>query len=191
VATFFGNNDSGTANTTLSAYTWWLVAGYACPNTGLQNVTTLDINIANIGDGTGHARLAIYTFAGAFVAQWDTEKVAAGTGWLVGTAFVDRAAAPINPVQLTGGASYLLVATGDYGVDNMKFYYDAVASGLAKLDFTDYTANFPATIPGGADNDTHEICIRCGVEPAGGGAAPGYEILKSDNPQVAMRRGGR
>jgi hypothetical protein len=163
MATLFGNNDDGTLSNNFFAYAFWLAAGYACPGSGLQNVTTLDLNISGVG--MGNVRCAIYTAAGTFVAQWDTEKDPAGAGWLAVTSFVDRVGGAISP-QLTGGDSYLLVVGGDGSVE---VYYDDVGSGVGHVDYADYTGGFPVSL---SHNDqTREPCIRCGVEAAAGGGA--------------------
>jgi hypothetical protein len=162
--TYFGNNDNGATANNMFAYTWWLAAGYVCPGSVLQNLVTLDLNISAVA--SGNVRCAIYTAAGVFVAQWDTEKDPSGAGWLAVTSFVDRSGTPITP-QLTGGDSYLLVSTGD---GTVSYYYDTVASGLVKIDYTDYTGGFPVSL--GPSDQTREPCIRCGVEPPSGGGGP-------------------
>jgi hypothetical protein len=161
--TYFGNNDSGSGSAGHQTYTFWLAAGYACPGTGKQDVKTLDINVYLYGEGTGNLRCAIYTTAGAFVTQWATEVDVIG-GWNAVTSFVDQAGSPHSP-QLDGGTSYFLLSTGD---GNVTTYFDAVSSGVAKAIYSDYTGGFPANL-GASSNETREMCIRCGVEPAAGG----------------------
>ncbi len=165
--TYFGNQTSATSNST-GAYAWRLVAGYTCPGSGAQDISTLEIEVAALG--VGNLRAAIYEIDGTFITQWDAEKDPAGIGWLAVTDFVDQGGTPHSP-QLTGGTNYQLVVTGD---NSVEVGVNVVTTGLVKLVTTDYTGGFPASLTGGSDH-AREYTIRCGVEPA---AAGGIVVLR-------------
>ena len=163
--TFFGNDAAGGAALNLSSYMWLLAAGYACPGSGNQTVLSLDINMHDADYG-GQVRCAIFTAAGAFVAQWDAAYTPAAGGWYeVGAFHAQDNTTDITPV-LTGGATYFLCVGGAAG------YYirvNEVVSGVGKVYYTSsYLTGFPANLPA-LDNQTREPCIRCGVEAAAGG----------------------
>lgn len=166
MATYFGNNSNGD-DYNVFGLNYYNAAGYACPDTGPQDVLALDGNAQDAGT-SGNMRCAIFTAAGAFVMQWDAEYRPSGAGWLSKSAFVDQGGSPIATPQLTGGDTYLLCLTGDGGDFNTR--YHAVASGLGKHSGAEYTGGFPANLPASSDA-TRSPCIRCLVEPAAAGGS--------------------
>lgn len=163
MSTYFGNNDSGsTSNTLAGSYSWYFAAGYACPGTGNQTLLSLDINVAKIA--SGNFRMAVYTDAGNFVAQWDAEYAPGSTGWYSITSFVNQGGSPITPT-LVGGNMYILIITTD---GTHEVYHDTAGANTCGLITTDYTGGFPATITP-AGSSTREYCVRALVEPAAAG----------------------
>jgi len=167
--TYFGNNDDGAGQNPFNAsWTWFLVVGYTCPGTGLQNLITLDININTVD--TGNIRMAIYDTVGNFIAQWDDQYTPGGTGWFAKTSFVDEGEAPINP-QLTGGVNYILAATQDGAGSTHSIKYDTVGENTVKYVTSDYTEGFPDPIVISSPASDREFCFRAGVEPAAAGGS--------------------
>ena len=165
MATYFGTEtyDSTTSN---SGSMRWLDAGFVCPGSGTQNVSSLEVYIGNAGTGT--VRAGIYNSSGNLVAEWATALDPESTGWLSGTSFINAAGNPLSPVQLTGGQTYRLAI---YPVSSgLEYGYLNCGATDGQYDFADHSGGLPDTIPGG-DDVAFTPTIRCGVEAAAGGSA--------------------
>lgn len=83
---------------------------------------------------------------------------------------------PGDPVTLTGGTNYRIVATTDAGIAG--FQNTSVASGVAGINFNNYTAGFPDPLPA-QTNTTVLWATRAGVQ----GAAASWTIALATNPR--------
>lgn len=164
--TYFGHEQLTGDNTTMDVYSKYFLAGYTCPGSGTQNVVSLELGVAGVS-AAANARMAIYTVAGAFVTQWETElQPGNSTHWEAVTSFVNQAGAPHSPT-LTGGASYLLVVSCD-SAGKISVYYTATSE--CARNGSEYTGGYPATI-NNVDVSSVEFAMRCGVEPAAAGGS--------------------
>jgi len=160
----------------------WAPAGYVCPGSGLKRILALEGEVKYISS-TG-MRLAIYE---------GTKLVCEGNAVLnpvnASYAWVGYAEDSITwrnaYVGLNGGVTYRLALINVNGL-----YWrgtNGLPSGTWKYNSGDYSGGAPDPLPAGTDYTTL-VNLRVKV---GSYVAKGYEILKSDNPQLMMRRGGR
>jgi hypothetical protein len=160
----------------------WATAGYVCPGSGLKRILVLEGEVKYISS-TG-MRLAIYEGT-KLVCEGNAvlNPVNASYAW-VGYA-EDSITWRNGYVGLKGGVTYRLAL-----INVNSLYWrgtNGLPSGTWKYNGGDYSAGAPDPLPTGTDYTTR-VNLRVKV---GSYVAKGYEILKSDNPQLAMRRGGR
>ncbi len=156
--TYFGYTSPGDGSINPNGYTRWLIAGFSCPDSGVQNVASLDVWITNAGAGT--VRAGIYTSGGTMIAEWAAALDPSGTGWLSGTSFVDSDGDPISP-QLTGGTTYLLVTYVNGAT--IEIGYKNTADNAGAYLFDDYSGGLPTTL-GVPTTGAWTLVSRCGVE---------------------------
>jgi len=139
----------------------WITAGYACPGTGSQNVITL--GVYHESGSAVNVNLAIY--AGTTLIAYGTSKKTAviTQSW---TSWSNAELTWVVGTTLTGGTTYKLVLAS--ASNSSPGGTTGLASGTSKYQGGDYTDTPASPLPAGT-NYTHEISIRCGVEPAAGG----------------------
>lgn len=161
--TYFGCQ-TGSSLQYIGPWTAWTGVGYACPGSGLQNVIELSMN-CYIYSGSPTIRLAIYNSAGTtLIGQGSAAVTVTGASL---TYQGHMTGAQCNNMQLTGGTTYLLVATIKTATQ-VAFGYDAAYPGgtTSYIQSGDYTGGFPGSITPTNTGSPYENQIRCGVTPA-------------------------
>lgn len=142
--------------------------GYACPDSGVQNVVSLGLDIN--GNGGATVNLAIYSADGStLIAEGTSEKAGTADGWLEWT---NAELTWHSGTALTGGTTYRFGLT--WGTDPRGMGTQSRPSGSVTYVSGDNTSGFPASMSGSAY--TWEYNVRCGVEPAGGGGGGGGSV---------------
>lgn len=115
---------------------------FACPGTGTRVLD--EMGVYSDANSNNDYRIAIYTAAGAFVAQTDKLSfIPSGVKWFTSSSFLNQAKAPLSPVNLTGGSNYIMAISAT-GTDTI--YYKTVTGGAYNV--TDAATNgYPATLP--------------------------------------------
>lgn len=124
------------------------VTVFTCPGSGSQTVTEITSDL-HLSAGSANVRCAIYSNDSATLIAQGTGAVALSGAVDAWQGHIGQAAITPNPATLTGGTSYVLVASasGGSGTTNTD-HADATANSL-KFDSTDSTAGFPASLPAG------------------------------------------
>jgi len=163
MATYFGQQTSGTDDNPSGPIILWSNANYSCPGSGSQNIQ--ELSIFAFGSGA-HFRGGVYTTAGALVAEGTSSVLITGaaSSWQGHmTQASVKAAGGVSPGVLTGGVSYKIAVSIDTNVISNWSKLDAVQTNY---NLTDYTAGMVANLPAPGGSVNFLYCWRCGVDPA-------------------------
>ena len=110
-----------------------------------------------------------------------------------GTAAASGSVSPNGPESLVFGSAYQ--DNNGAGIGTFKIGADAADGSIispSNLGASWYkTGNTGSLTANCAVSNGSWLCDVISFKSVSGGGMPGYEILKSNNPQIAMRRGGR
>jgi hypothetical protein len=144
---------------------------FTCPGTAeaTQNIISLGAYMKTTDGGPYTIRMALYDSSNAFVTQGSATISVTGTdlAWFESTSFVDQAKSSHSPTILGGHTYKITLTSGDNYALKGGYLTDAANKSL--WDTLDYTTGYPATLAL-TTGQLGVICVRCGVEPAGGGA---------------------
>lgn len=140
---------------------------FTCPGAGSQNIAEISADV-HLSSGSANIRCAIYSSDGNTLIAQGTAAVALSGATDAWQGHVGAANITPNPATLTGGTSYILVASASGGSGTTATDHgDATANSL-KFDGTDSTGGYGATLPAGTTGSPMWP-VRASVDPA---AAP-------------------
>jgi hypothetical protein len=179
--TYFGN---------LTSDDYWGITGgaayygiWACPGSGSQTVKELSALVYY--SASTNIRLAIYSSDGATLIAQGTAEVLCEQTTATWQGHMAQGDVTPNPVNLTGGTNYILA----FSIDATHYARSLTNQGqtLSAPLLHDYTGGFPDALDLEDFGDYYDLCIRCGVEAAGGGV--GAIKRFGGVPHVAVNRG--
>lgn len=176
MATYFGQTTTaGMGEGNLYNRIWYQL--FAAPS-GTWTLAELSAYVKVPGATPTTMRMAIYTEAGAFVAQTDGIAVSnTSYAWVGGTSFLDQAKGAIAAPSITGGANYYLCSSSQDGLDCTIGFQNGSSGWLLS---TDYSGGFPATtawMSGGSD-PTLEALQRAGLDEPSTSQYPLYAFAQ-------------
>lgn len=164
MATYFGNTTTAGAGDA-NAYNrvWYKL--YAAPS-GTWVLSELSAYVKVPGATPTEIRVAIYTEAGAFVAQTGAIAVSnTSNEWKGATTFVDQSKTAMAAPSITGGANYYICVSAKDGLECTVGYQSEAGTWLLS---TDYSVGFPSTtawMSGGSDPTINAV-QRAGLDNA-------------------------
>jgi hypothetical protein len=176
MTTFFGFT-TGAEDLNTGAELDWVAAGYSCPGSGNQSITTIGVYTQVTGYSV---RVGIFSGTTLIVETSTKSTVASGeVTWGSGDLTWSSGS------YLTGGDTYKLVlaCSGNPGVLGTS----GAASGTSKYYVGDYSAGMPATLPAGTDYTWYGFNIRCGVDDVVSATIEqeGFRARKDDGSESA------
>ena len=180
MTTFFGlcdsaGNPTGAASDNnggggVSVWNNTAVKTFTCPGSGSRTVTEISADV-HLSAGTANIRCAIYSNDGSTLIAQGTAAVALAGAVDAWQGHLTQGTITPNPATLTGGTSYVLIASasGGSGTTNTD-HADSTANSL-KFDNTDRTAGYSGALPAGTIANPLWP-VRVGLADVVSGAAP-------------------
>jgi len=158
MATFFGlcdasGNPTGSAsdNNGGSGVSVWnntAVEVFTCPGAGSQTLSEISADV-HLSSGTANIRCAVYSSDGSTLIAQGTAAVALSGAVDSWQGHTSQATITPNPATLTGGTTYILIASASGGSGTTATdHADSTANSL-KFDGTDRTGGYAGALPAG------------------------------------------